>query len=979
MKDEDKTKEQLVKELAELRQRVAKLEASETECKEAEVKHKRLLAALKHRSTQLQTSAEVSKSASTIPDPEELINQAVSLIQERFNFYYVGLFLVDRAGEYAVLQAGTGEAGRQMLEAGHRLIVGGESMIGWSVANAQPCIALDVHKEAIRFDNPYLPETRSEMALPLISHGQCLGALTVQSSEEAAFSEEDITVSQAMADQLAIAIESARLYQETAQRFKEMETLSAMITALTRSLNLSKVLQAIVDSATWLISASTSGVIHLADETAGKLIPWATSSEDNVREKLEMPIGKGIAGLAMQEKRPINVPNVKEDPRFLTTDTPIRSLLTAPLLIDRDCIGTLSLNSDQVAAFSANDERLLTTLAAQAAIAVRNARLHQEVQCRVNELTLLNRVGRAVTSSLDLEQILTTVMEETALLLNTEADSILLFDEESNELVFEAAAGLRSEEVKGLRIPLGQGIAGWVVREGQRLLIPNVEEDPRFYPGIDEAIGFATKSILAVPLKVKGKAIGVIEAVNKAEGCFSNTDVALLSSLAQWAAIAIENARLFEQARQEIAERKRVEEEIRRRNEELIALNTIATALGQSLDLNHTLNATLDKVLEMIKIDAGWIQLLDEDAGALSLVAHRGLSQEMTESHFSITNSPFSMNVPIKSKDKVMGVLGVFSRFRQLSPQEVQLLTAIGHQIGIAVENVRLAEEASEIEILQELNRLRSELIANVSHELRTPLGLIKIFCTSLLMDDVDFDRETRWTFLRHIDEETERLERIVDNLLDLSRMESERLRLDRRPTDVSQMAREIIETIKPEIDAPTPHSPLSILHDFPSEPLMATVDPKRIEQVLRNLLSNAIKYSPQGGTITVQGRGDKRQLLMRVSDQGIGIPPEDLERVFERFYRVENEITQTVRGAGLGLAVCRGIVEAHGGRIWVESTPGVGSTFYFTLPALSKESIGARQGPELVEGLESYTDDPSLNGGSVDHKLLPLDHSPVA
>jgi len=415
----------------------------------------------------------------------------------------------------------------------------------------------------------------------------------------------------------------------------------------------------------------------------------------------------------------------------------------------------------------------------------------------------------------------------------------------------------------------------------------------------------------------------------------------------------------------------------------LMALNAIATTIGQSLDLDHILNATLDKVLEVIEIDASWIQLLDEDAGVLSLVAHRGFSQEMAEEirtvkvggsmigkvaqlgqpivvdkasedpQFSIetgrreTLHAFA-GVPIKSKDKVLGVLGVFSRSpRQLSSQEVQLLAATGHQIGVAIENVRLAEKASEIEILRELNRLRSELIANVSHELRTPLGLIKIFCTTLLRKDVDFDRETQREFLRDIEEEADKLEKIVDNLLDLSRMKDGRLRLDKRPTDVGQLAREVMENMEAQ---PTQHH---FIHDFPSDPLVATVDPKHIEQVLRNLLSNAIKYSPEGGTITVQGRGDKRQLLVRVSDQGIGIPSADLERIFERFYRVENEITQSVTGAGLGLAVCRGIVEAHGGRIWAESTIGVGSNFYFTLP------IGTRQSPELVEGSESHSDQP--------------------
>jgi signal transduction histidine kinase len=191
-----------------------------TERKRAEAERERLLTALKHRSTQLQTAAEVSKSITTILDPEELMNQTVNLIQERFGFYYVGLFLVDEAGQYAVLRAGSGEAGRQMLEAGHRLLVGSESMIGWSVAHAKARIALDVGKEAVRFDNPHLPETRSELALPLISHSQCIGALAVQSTEEAAFSEEDIAVLQTMADQLAVAIENARLYAEKQRRTK---------------------------------------------------------------------------------------------------------------------------------------------------------------------------------------------------------------------------------------------------------------------------------------------------------------------------------------------------------------------------------------------------------------------------------------------------------------------------------------------------------------------------------------------------------------------------------------------------------------------------------------------------------------------------------------------------------------------------------------------------------------------------------------
>jgi GAF domain-containing protein len=441
--------------------------------------------------------------------------------------------------------------------------------------------------------------------VPLPVGKKVVGVLVVFSPREQ-FSDEERAMLLGLADQAGLAIENARLYQETVRRLKETETLGAVTTALTRSLDPDQVLQSIVDSATRLIPASTSGVIHFADEAAGKLIPQATSAPEANVWKAEMPIGEGIAGLAMQEKRLINVPNVEEDPRFLPLDTGTlkKSLLAAPLLIDGDCIGILSLNSDRVGAFSADDERLLTTLAAQAAIAVRNARLHQEVQRRVEELIFLNRVGRAVTSSLDLEQILATVMEETVLMLGTEAGSLLLLDEESNELVFEAAVGPRSEKAKSLRVPLGRGIAGWVVREGQRLLVPDVGKDPRFYPDIDGGTGFVTRSLLAVPLKVKGKVIGVIEAVNKTEGYFSQEDVALLSAMAQPAAIAIENAQLYKDLQDRM-------EELKRTQAQLIQSARLAAIGELAAGVAHEINNPLTGIMGFTRL---LLQEVDDDA-----------------------------------------------------------------------------------------------------------------------------------------------------------------------------------------------------------------------------------------------------------------------------------------------------------------------------------------------------------------------------
>lgn len=419
-----------------------------------------------------------------------------------------------------------------------------------------------------------------------------------------------------------------------------------------------------------------------------------------------------------------------------------------------------------------------------------------------------------------------------------------------------------------------------------------------------------------------------------------------------------------------------LEETLRRCNADLTTLNMIATTAGQSPTLEQAFLVILDKTLELTGIQAAAIHMVDDEGKTLHLKAQRGLPTDLLAKIQNIgigdgplgqaakwgrpivldksldkwglifsgngqQSSPGVAGLPIQSHNRGLGILSVFAHdVKLLNPHELQLLIAIANQIGVVIENTRRAEQAAQIEILRELNRLRSELIANASHELRTPLGLIKVFCTSLLAQDVTFDENTQRQFLCGIDEETDKLKIIVDNLLGLSTLESGRMRLDKHVIDLRALTRKVIESIQLDL-RPASAGPNSnptaaqyqFVCDFPDHPLTAPVDEKRIEQVLRNLLSNAVKYSPEGGRIMIQGRGDKWQVLIRISDEGIGITPENLEHIFERFYRVENEQTRTIGGVGLGLAVCKGIVETHGGRIWAESTPDEGSHFYFTLP----------------------------------------------
>jgi HAMP domain-containing protein/putative methionine-R-sulfoxide reductase with GAF domain len=215
---------------------------------------------LNRRATQLQAAAEVSRDAGSVLQPELLVRQTVDLIRDRFGYYYVGLFLLDPAGEWAVLRAGTGVAGREMLMRGHKLAVGGGSMIGWCTAHGRARIALDVGAEAVRFDNPLLPETRSEMALPLISRDRVIGALTVQSAEPQAFSEEDIMVLQTMSDQIANAIATARLLQEAERRAQRDQMIAQVSGKLREALDMEGVLQTTVRELGLALGASEAVV-----------------------------------------------------------------------------------------------------------------------------------------------------------------------------------------------------------------------------------------------------------------------------------------------------------------------------------------------------------------------------------------------------------------------------------------------------------------------------------------------------------------------------------------------------------------------------------------------------------------------------------------------------------------------------------------------------------------------------------------------
>ncbi len=511
------------------------------------------------RAVQLETAAEISRAATSVLDPDELVRQAVDLILDRFDLYYAGLFLLDQSGHWAVLRAGTGEPGRQMLKAGHKLEVGGRSMVGWCTANARARIALDVGEEAVRFDNPLLPETHSEMALPLISRGRVIGALDVQSVETAAFSDEDIAVLQTMADQVAVAIDNARLFTEAQARLEAVQ--AAHRSYLRESWD-----EFLPTRAATSYEHVQPGVTLLREASLSEM-------EQVMAQRHTMALsGSGDGGGG---------------------ETQAQSALVAPITLRGQVIGTLGLQeAEGIRQWTADEIALVEAVADQMALAIENARLFEEAQRRLREITTLYEASQACLSTPDQRRLLAAIIEAATRVTNAAQGSVMLIDEEKGEYVFGAHYGLSHETIAAteaeLHIPLGEGLVGAVVTAGQPLVVADVTTDPRWIPTEAEKL---MRSFLGVPLVGRdGQPLGVLNLAHPEVGAFDEGHARLLSTFANQAALAIENARLFE-ATQARARRERLIREITGKVQSSIDLDSILQTtvqeLGKALGASH--------------------------------------------------------------------------------------------------------------------------------------------------------------------------------------------------------------------------------------------------------------------------------------------------------------------------------------------------------------------------------------------------------
>jgi two-component system phosphate regulon sensor histidine kinase PhoR len=566
--------------------------------------------------------------------------------------------------------------------------------------------------------------------------------------------------------------------------------------------------------------------------------------------------------------------------------------------------------------FQPEEREILTLAARQLAAAVGNAHLFQEMGQHVVEIATLMQISRAINSTLDLRTVFQRVMEETKRALRVEACSLLLLDDLTGELVFEVALGEKGDQVKEVRLREGEGIAWWVFREGKSVQVSDVSKDPRFFAQVDKKTQFVTHSIMASPLMVRGQVVGVIEAINRqGSETFSTRDVEFLESIASQAAVAVENAKLYQGVEREKSKVESILDSMR-------AGVVVVDGNNDLAFLNRSARLALG------------LTLRDLDAWP----THPPMAQVLS-----------LLRRTLKEGEGLQEKLGGAKEGDAVYHLRTSLLRGFA---GELLGAVAVLEEITEIEAL---SRLKSEFVSHVSHELRTPLTSVKGAIKQILrgMAGEVSDRQRR--LLEIVLQNADLLIALINDLLDLSRLESGRVPMRMEEVDLGALIKECVATVE---DLARDKG-LELINSVPPEGLRVTCDRDYLKHVLMNLLSNAIKFTPSGpaadgrarlprseqrsgtepdgqgatGRIALEARKAGGMIEVSVQDSGIGIPERERERIFEKFHRVENPLTATTQGTGLGLAICKRIVEGHGGQIWVEGEEGKGSRFIFALP----------------------------------------------
>lgn len=692
------------------------------------------------------------------------------------------------------------------------------------------------------------------------------------------------------------------LYEKVRQRLEEISTLHRIAVSLSSTLSMEEVMQQSLREMVQTFKAE-SGALFLWDEEERALSLRETFGVP--RHPMTVRPSEGIAGIILTRNAPLLVEDLEEKSMVLPEPMVrrnVRSLLGTPLLVKEKCIGTVEVHHSYPSFFKEEALKLFEVMASSLAMAIDNARLYKELrdnlERRMVELFTLYDVSQVVSSSLDLSTILDRVVELVLQTLRADGTCVTLVESGHHRvhLSRDCADDLKRECEAALSRP----VIVASLSNGIPLLLRRVED--HLECGNFLRLARPVHALGLVPILLDGGLIGSLGAFFHDKHRFTDEESRLLFFLASQVALALRNARLYKDA---VEEKEKLDSILSSMSDGVITLSKDFEILSGNAAAEHALGYREDEmrgrrfseILHTEEERQGWFE------------------QSMREEFTTELRNTRYLELPVRVRDHSEKFLSV-----ALSP--------LRDEGGEFVGAVLVFRDISKI---KEIEQMKSDFISTVSHELRTPLTSIKGYIATLLHPSTKFDGSTQRDFLKIMNREADRLSGLITDLLEVSKIESEKFRMNPRPLNLPGMVRGLVEKCTQinrkhvfEVEAP--------------EALEVIIDSAQIEYVLHHLLGNAVKYSPKGGTVHVEVRALDDKVYVSVKDEGIGIPFDEQEKIFDRFYRIDNRPTRWAYGWGLGLFIARKVVEAHGGHIWVESVLGGGSKFTFTLPLVTRE-----------------------------------------
>ena len=836
---------------------------------------------------------------------------------------------------------------------------------------------LDVYEDENVLNEPVERELgrwhpQDMLFVPLVGPGGDIqGLLSVDQPRDGKAPDRNVVEAlEIFAAQAALAIENVHLV-ETLERRAEVLALfnevSRSITAHLQTVALSDILDTVVEMAPKLLGGDHS-YIFLMDDDSGRYTLQAaygaplegTETSSGALESvaaLAFAPGEGLVGAVALSGEALSVENVRDDPRYMADfeNDETQAIIMAPLVVGDQAVGILCVGRQMDQPFTDAEVSTLGALADQVAVAVANARLFdevrsfsQELERRVEERTqalaetmrelteerdrveTLYRITAQLSVSLDLERVLHRALELIAEAVDAERGAILMLESGSEYLIYRAALGVDFKLPVGgqpTRFKRGEGLAGWVIEHRESVIVPDIRADDRWVESQDRSGGREYRSALVVPLALGPEVLGAMLLFHPETGHFDQDHLILVETTVIQVSNAINNAELYHLIREQ-AERlggalkaQKVEAAKSQAVLEGVADGVIVTDAEGKIVL---FNAAAERILGLPRAKAA-VRGINEMLGLYGAQARDWMRQvaQWAEAPESYAADDY-LAARLEIGERIVSV--------HLAP------AMMGDEFLGAVSVFR------DVTVEVEAERAKTEFVSTVSHELRTPMTSIKGYVELLLMGAVGELSEPQHNFLSIIDSNVNRLTVLVNDLLDISRIESGRIALSPETIYIEAL----LEQVVTEMEGRSLNKSLALQAEIPESLPQVFADPDRVAQVLTNLIANACQYTPAGGDIIVSAEarmGDShpesysKEVWVQVRDNGIGISEEDQAKIFDRFFRADDPAVQEASGAGLGLSIVKSLVEMQGGRIWVESQLGEGSTFTFSLP-LAQEAV---------------------------------------